>query len=95
MVFGFLRFPLQADETHFWPTTIYLFQDGFPSLDRLRSYNELNTPLPFLIFGAVEYYFHFGVVAGRAINLLTSLLLSTLLVRQVNLPSALPFVRWV
>jgi hypothetical protein len=72
LMFHFLQFPLQADETHFWPTTLYLFQDGFPSLDRLRSYNELNTPLPFLVFGAIEYYFHFGVVAGRAVNLLTS-----------------------
>jgi hypothetical protein len=68
----FLRFPIGHDETHFWPTTIYLFQDGFPSFDRLRSYNELNTPLPFLVFGVFEHYFHGGILVGRFINLLTS-----------------------
>jgi hypothetical protein len=69
----FLRFPIRNDETHFWPTTLYLFQDGFPSFERLRSYNELNTPLPFLVFGLAEYYLHGGIVLGRYINFISSL----------------------
>ncbi len=71
--FNFLRFPIRADELHFWPTSLQLFQNGFPSVDQLRTYNELNTPLPFLIFGGLEYIFHGGIVVGRAINLVSSL----------------------
>ena len=70
--FDFLRFPIYGDEDHFWPTTLYLFQDGLPSLDRLRNYNELNTPLPFLVFGVVEHYLGGGIIVGRFINFLTS-----------------------
>lgn len=71
--FNFLRFPIRADELHFWPTSLRLFQNGFPSVEQLRTYNELNTPLPFLIFGGLEYIFHGGIVVGRAINLASSL----------------------
>lgn len=71
--FDFLRFPIRADELHFWPTSNVLFQNGFPTLDQLRSYNELSTPLPFLIFGGLEHIFHGGIVVGRAINMASSL----------------------
>ena len=71
--FDFLRFPIRADELHFWPASVALFQKGFPSLSQLQSYNELSTPLPFLIFGGLEYIFHGGIVVGRAINLASSL----------------------
>ena len=67
--FDFLRFPIRADELHFWPASLALFQNGFPGLNQLRGYNELSTPLPFLIFGGFEYFFHGGIVVGRAINM--------------------------
>lgn len=73
VAFNFLRFPIRADELHFWPTSVALFQNGFPTLPQLRSYNELSTPLPFLIFGGLEHIFHGGIVVGRAINLASSL----------------------
>jgi hypothetical protein len=68
----FLRFPLRADELHFWPTSVGLFHDGFPSIEQLRTYNELSTPLPFLVFGGLDYVFHAGIIAGRAVNLASS-----------------------
>ncbi len=71
--FNFLRFPIRADELHFWPTSLWLFHDGIPSVERLRSYNELSTPLPFLIFGGLEQVFHGGIAAGRGVNLAASL----------------------
>ncbi|HEY1747450.1 MAG TPA: hypothetical protein VGG11_11915 [Xanthobacteraceae bacterium] len=70
--FDFLRFPIRADELHFWPASVGLFQNGLPTLTQLRTYNELSTPLPFLIFGGLEYVFHGGIIVGRAINMATS-----------------------
>jgi hypothetical protein len=72
---NFLRFPVRRDELHFWPTSLALFQNGFPSIEQLRTYNELNTPFPFLVFGGLEYIFHGGIVVGRAINLASSFLI--------------------
>lgn len=71
--FDFLRFPIRADELHFWPTSIALFQNGFPTLHQLRTYGELSTPLPFVIFGGLEHIFHGGIIVGRAINMASSL----------------------
>jgi len=71
--FDFLRFPIRADELHFWPTSVALFENGFPTLAQLQTYNELSTPLPFLIFGGLEHMFHGGIVVGRAINMVSSL----------------------
>jgi hypothetical protein len=71
--FNFLRFPIRADELHFWPDSVALFRKGLPTLSQLRSYNELSTPLPFLIFGGLEHIFHGGIVVGRSINLASSL----------------------
>jgi hypothetical protein len=70
--FDFLRFPVRADELHFWPASVALFQNGFPTLSQLRTYNELSTPLPFVIFGGLEYLLHGGIVVGRAINMASS-----------------------
>src|SRR6202451_3830010 len=70
--FDFLRFPIRADELHFWPASVALFQNGLPSLSQVQSYNELSTPLPFLIFGGLEYVFHGGIVVGRAVNTASS-----------------------
>src|ERR1700683_4002318 len=71
--FDFLRFPIRGDELHFWPASVSLFQSGLPTLGQLQTYNELSTPLPFLIFGGLEYAFHGGIVVGRAINTASSL----------------------
>ena len=86
-----LRFPVRADELHFWPTTLALFERGFPSLEQLRNYNELSTPLPFLIFGSLEAAFHGGIVVGRWINLAVSLALLALIVAagRFSLPALL------
>jgi hypothetical protein len=70
--FDFLRFPIRGDELHFWPASVALFQNGLPSLSQVQSYNELSTPLPFLVFGGLEYVFHGSIVVGRAVNVASS-----------------------
>ena len=68
-----LRFPLQWDETHFWETSLAFSQRAVPDLELLRSYDELNTPLPFFLYGAVERYVGDGLFMGRLLNLLLAL----------------------
>jgi len=65
----FLRFPPEKDELHFWPTAVSFSTSWIPSLDQLRSYQELSTPLAFLIFGGLEHLLHGGIMAGRLLNL--------------------------
>ncbi len=67
-----LAFPLRKDELHFWPTSLYFAQTFPPSLESLRSYNDLSTPLPFVTYGALEQLFGRGVWMARATNLLLS-----------------------
>ncbi len=64
-----LGFPLQKDEVHFWPTSLSFSEVLLPTAEQLRSYNELNTPLPFLVFGWIEHFFHAGISAARFFNL--------------------------
>jgi hypothetical protein len=64
----FLRFPLEKDELHFWPTALSFSTSWIPSLAQLRSYPELNTPLAFLVFGGLEHLLHGGIMAGRLLN---------------------------
>ena len=87
----FLRFPIRGDELHYWPTTLALFERGVPSIEQLRSYNELATPLVFLIFGSLETLFHGGIVLGRAINLALSVALLALIAAagRFSLPALL------
>jgi hypothetical protein len=68
----FLRFPLRADEQHFWPTTLWFFHDGLPTLSELRSYDELSTPLPFLLFGAIAHFTGSGIVVARVVDFVLS-----------------------
>ena len=70
--FDFLRFPPEKDELHFWPTALSFSHEWMPSLDALRNYRELSTPLPFLVFGGLEHWLHAGIMAGRLLNLLLS-----------------------
>ncbi len=68
----FLGFAPERDEVHFWPTSLDFSHALVPSLEQLRSYGELNTPLPFLIFGWTEHSFSLGISGGRLVNLLLS-----------------------
>jgi hypothetical protein len=65
-----LGFPIRKDELHFWPSALVFSKSFVPSLESLRGYNDLNTPLPFLVFGWLEYFFSQGIWAGRLLNLI-------------------------
>lgn len=67
-----LRFPLDRDENHFWPTSLQFSHSLIPELHTLRDYGELNTPLPFLIFGQIQRMFGHGLVLSRYFNLTLS-----------------------
>jgi hypothetical protein len=77
-----LRFPVFVDEQTFWETTLKFSRGFFPTLEQLKNYSELNTPLPFIIFGTLEYFFHQGLFAGRLLNLS----LSFILVYMIGVP---------
>ncbi len=68
-----LAFPICKDELHFWPTSIKFSHTYLPSLDLLKNYGELNTPIPFMIFGLIEKIWAKGIVYGRLFNFLTSI----------------------
>lgn len=70
-----LSSPPIKDETHFWPTSLLFSREFPPSFEALHRYNELNTPLPFVVYGALEGLFHGGITAGRAVNLALSFLM--------------------
>ena len=76
-----LQFSPVWDESHFWQTTLRFSQQPIPSLELLRSYGELNTPLPFIIFGILEYWFKGGLFVGRLLNLGLSLVMTYLIGR--------------
>ena len=67
-----LQFTPIWDEPHFWETSLLFSKSLIPDLNLLRNYGELNTPLPFIIFGALEYFFKGGIFAGRLLNLILS-----------------------
>jgi len=52
-----LRFPLDCDETHFWRHSLLFSHSPIPDLNTLRDYDELSTPLPFVIFGQIKRIF--------------------------------------
>ena len=72
---GALRPDLRRDETHFWPTSLLFSESVVPSLDTLRDYGELATPLVFMMFGWLELLLGGGVVAGRALTAVVSLVI--------------------
>jgi len=74
-----LRFPLDRDESHFWPTSLQFSHSLIPDLATLRDYGELNTPLPFLIFGQIQRLFGHGLVLSRYFNLTLSAALVVLI----------------
>lgn len=77
----YLQLPPVWDESHFWQTTLQFSQQPIPSLELLKSYGELNTPLPFIIFGVLEFLFKGGIFAGRLLNLGLSLAMTYLIGR--------------
>lgn len=66
---GWLGFEPVRDEVHFWPTSLRFAAEPLPSVDLLRDYGELNTPLPFILFGRLEAWTGRGIAAGRWLNL--------------------------
>ncbi|MGB3311765.1 MAG: hypothetical protein WA939_24805 [Nodosilinea sp.] len=69
----FLQGPPWWDEVNFWKSSLTFSDSLLPSMSDLREYHSLNTPLPFMIFGFLEYLFNQGMVAGRLFNLILSL----------------------
>lgn len=69
----FLKAPYWWDEFHFWDTSLTFSDQLIPSLDDISDYEELNTPLPFVVFGSLEYLFGQGIATGRLLNFLLSL----------------------
>ena len=67
--FNFLQGPPVWDEIHYWETSLLFSDDLIPILDNMQQYGELSTPLPFVIFGAIEYLFNQGIFAGRLFSL--------------------------
>jgi len=75
----FLQGPIWWDEGPFWTSSLTFNDNLWPSLDELRSYHSLNTPLPFIIFGGLDYLFGGGMITGRWFNLLLSLIIVALI----------------
>ena len=67
-----LRFEIRRDEVHFWPTALRFSRTFPPTAALLRSYGELNTPLPFIVWGAVERFFGLGIFGARMLDFLIS-----------------------
>ncbi|MGF1459914.1 MAG: hypothetical protein ACFBSG_12915 [Leptolyngbyaceae cyanobacterium] len=70
---NFLQGPSWRDEAEFWSSSLVFSNQLIPSLTDLKTYGSLNTPLPFIIFGFLEYLFGGDIVVGRLLNLLLSL----------------------
>ncbi|WP_035987795.1 hypothetical protein [Leptolyngbya sp. KIOST-1] len=71
----FLQGPPYWDEVNFWKSSLTFSDSLLPTLSDLREYHSLNTPLPFMMFGFLEYLFGQGMVAGRLLNLMLSLVI--------------------
>lgn len=87
--------PPLRDETHYWPNAQYLTSGGFPSLEKLRTYSELCTPLSLTLFGWADRLTGAGLPAARYLSLsavCATLVLFALLARGPDrrvLPAAL------
>ena len=75
-----LRFEPRLDEKHFWETTESHFVGPFPpSLETLRSYPEIITPLSYVVWGQLHRLTDDGVLAGRMLNLWLSVAMVALI----------------
>jgi hypothetical protein len=70
LVAGGLRFEPVKDEVHFLATSQALTRTLPPSLEALRSYEEVITPAAFLFWGLLDRLTGDGAFAGRLCNLL-------------------------
>jgi hypothetical protein len=71
------------DEASFWRTSLKFSKTLIPDLELLTNYRELNTPLPFIIFGALEHLFQGDIWAGRLLNFS----LSSIIICIIGLPN--------
>lgn len=72
------------DEPKFWQTSL-IFSHSLTVPDTwLQNYKELNTPLPFIIFGFLEYLFKGGIFVGRLFNFIISFLMACLIGLPIN-----------
>jgi hypothetical protein len=82
--FSHLDFPVIKDETHFWKSSIHFSSTVVPSLELLRSYDDMNTPLPFYLFGQIHRLTDLGPQGGRILNFLMSFIVIILIIVQKN-----------
>jgi peptidoglycan/LPS O-acetylase OafA/YrhL len=68
LAFDGLNFQLKDDENHFWPNSQIFSHTWIPSLDSLSHYNELNTPLPFVVFGWLHKFTNNGLLGMVCIS---------------------------
>lgn len=73
LLFDQLLFPPIRDEPDFWRASLNFSDRLIPQLADLKNYKELNTPLPFVVFGILEHVWQGGIFAGRLLNLALSL----------------------
>lgn len=69
----FLKGPYLWDENHYWETSLIFSESLIPSLNELKNYQELSTPLPFIIFGILQHLFQQGIFLGRLFTFILSL----------------------
>jgi hypothetical protein len=80
----FLKGAYLWDESHYWETSLIFSKSLIPSLNELKNYEELNTPLPFIIFGILQYLFRQGIFLGRLLTLILSLIIALIIGRERN-----------
>ncbi|KAA6440141.1 hypothetical protein FEM33_05905 [Dyadobacter flavalbus] len=71
---------LYQDEFHYLPTAVLFSHEILPSIDLLKSYNELNTPVPFILGGWVVRIFGENIQHLRLLTFATSFLLLMLFI---------------
>lgn len=64
----FLLAPKLYDEIPFWNTSLAFSDRLIPRIEDLKTYGEVNTPLPFVIYGLLEHISGHGFIAGRLLN---------------------------
>lgn len=83
-IFNFLTFPVKEDEPHFWRTALTFSHSLIPTLEQMSDYNDLNTPLPFIVFGQLEFLTGNGIILGRYLNLLLSFGMLCFIIRSAK-----------
>jgi len=71
---------IYQDEHHYFPTIVQFSKEPIPSIDLLKNYDELNTPVPFIIGGWVVRIFGESIFTLRMFTFVTSFLLLMLFV---------------